>query len=82
LSYVIDHRDDTLNELFVRYADFNMVSNNLLEAKDINSFIIWFDKLIHIDKRCLFLFLRKNKNKFINHPDWMEIAQSYFNIEI
>lgn len=56
--------DDSLNQLFTKMADFNSLSQNLIRAKDINSFVVWFDKLYQIDKRTLYFFLCKHYDEF------------------
>lgn len=53
-------KEDSLSELFSQFADLNSVSKNLLKA-DKNSFVIWFDKCIRIDKRGTFSSWEKIK---------------------
>lgn len=63
MSYKKKSKTDGLNELFSRLADFNNVSVNLLNANTEEEFEVWFEKLEKIDKRTLYLFLCKNKDK-------------------
>ncbi|MBU6145215.1 MAG: hypothetical protein KGO83_00720 [Paenibacillaceae bacterium] len=79
MSYQVDRREDSLNELFVRYADFCRISHNVLEADNLHSFLIWLEKLMLIDQRFLYLLLRKNKEIFHGErEEWLDIAQVYF----
>lgn len=57
-----------------------MVSKNLLKAKDIFEFELWFEKCVTIDKRTTLLFLRKNKGKI--NPTYIEEIKHRFAEEI
>ena len=55
--------NDTLNNWFSNIADFMNITPNLLRASSKESFEVWFEKLEKIDKRSLFLFLKKHKDE-------------------
>lgn len=76
MSYTSVDTGDSLNNLFSSLFDFNIVSHNLIESDNVNSFVIWFDKCININKRALFFFIRKNKK--LMHKEFLCIGQSYF----
>lgn len=80
MSYTKNDVKDTVNALFSRLADFSMVSKNLLNAKDIFEFELWFEKCVTIDKRTTLLFLRKNKGKI--NPMYIEEVKHRFAEEI
>ena len=76
MSYKQPNTGDSLNDYFTNLAAFQKYTPNLLQAKTLDEFVIWFDKLRLIDRRALFLFLRKNKSKF--DPSYIKFAQRHF----
>ena len=80
MSYVKPNTGNTMNDYFTALNDFTMLSHKLLEVKNSQSFEIWLEKLEAIDKRSLFLFLKKHKNEIPeNH---MMLAKRRFEKEI
>lgn len=63
MSYRRPNTGNSLNDYFSALSDFNMLSDHLLSAKTEEAFEIWLEKLELIDKRSLFLFIRKHKNE-------------------
>lgn len=63
MSYKAPERTEYLSEFFSRLVDFNLISGNLLSAKTDEEFELWFEKLELIDKRYLYLFIKKNHKK-------------------
>lgn len=41
--------------------EFNKISGNLLTAQTFDEFEVWFEKCAEIDKRSLYLFIKKEK---------------------
>ncbi len=73
MSYKKPDTGNTMNDYFTALSDFNMLSNNLLSAKTESSFTIWLEKLIAIDKRATYLFIKQH-HKEINN-DYLNIAK-------
>ena len=61
MSYRQPKTGNSLNDYFSALADFNMLSDHLLTAKTEESFQIWLEKLEAIDKRALYLYIKKHK---------------------
>ena len=76
MSYFVEKREDFLNEYFSRLADFYKILPNLENAKTKSAFLIWFEKLALIDRRSLYLYLKKNYSKF--PPSYLKQVKSYF----
>lgn len=76
MSYSRRDVDDSVNALFSRLCDLRLVLKNLEEAATKESFIIWLNKCILIDKRSTFLYLKKNRNKFTK--EFIDLAQLEF----
>lgn len=66
MSYPAPNTGNTMNDLFSRLSDFHQLSWHILEADSIESFHVWLDKLILIDRRSTVLFLEKH---------WKEIPE-------
>ena len=65
LSYNPLRNEDSLSEYFSSASDFYLASKNLLKnKKDIDSFVIWFDKCYQIDPRLTTIFVKDNFYKF------------------
>lgn len=80
MSYQPKKTGDTLNDYFSALTEFVSLSPKLLSAKTPDSFEIWLEKLELIDKRALYLFLKKHKNNIpVSH---MKLAQRRFKKEI
>ncbi len=67
---------DLVNDMFKTLTDFNMLKNNLLNAKTMMQFEVWFEKLELINKRALFFFIRQNKEQI--PEEFLERAQRSF----
>ncbi|MDR1320896.1 MAG: hypothetical protein LBK56_05655 [Gracilibacteraceae bacterium] len=79
MSYNAPRRSDYTSELLVRYGDFLRILPNMLKADNFHTFIIWFEKLYVIEKRCLRIFLRKNKDMFVGEKkEWLDKIQRYY----
>ncbi len=76
MSYNRNRRSDPLNNYFTNLIAFNLTAHKLLEAKDEDSFEIWFDKLRLIDPRSLFVFVKKNQDKL--PKEHLEAAKWHF----
>lgn len=63
MSYVVEKKEEYLNECFSRWADFARLSDHLLNAETDFEFELWFEKLEAIDKRYLYLFIKDNYKK-------------------
>lgn len=63
MSYRKPNTGNTMNNYFTRLRDFNRISPKILKAENVQSFEIWLDKLIQIDKRSLVIFLKEHKEE-------------------
>lgn len=63
MSYRKPNTGNTINDYFSRVRDFTRLAPKLLKVDNPQSFEIWLDKLIQIDKRSLVLYLRKHKDQ-------------------
>jgi len=54
---------DSLNDYFRRLSEFNRIAPNLLNCKSSNEFECWFEQAELIDKRALYLFIKRNYRK-------------------
>ena len=65
--------DDSLNQLFSNMANFHNMSQNLIKAESFEAFQVWFEKLELVDRRTLYLFMRKNhalfKDEFVDYAE-------------
>jgi hypothetical protein len=61
MSYKRPNTGNSMNDLFTGLTDFVQLSPNLLQAKNSESFEIWLEKLEAIDKRALYLYVKKHK---------------------
>ena len=59
MSYLIEKREEFLNEYFSRLADFYRLAPRLLQSSSDEEFELWFEKLEQIDKRSLYLYIKK-----------------------
>lgn len=71
---------DAVNDWFSRIADFMNISPNLLNASSKNSFEVWFEKLEQIDKRSLYFFLQKNRDKI--PKEYLDMVKERFPKEL
>ena len=76
MSYKRPNTGNSMNDYFTSLFDFVSLSDNLLTAKDSHEFEIWLEKLEEVDKRALYLFLKKNKDKI--SEDYMDLAKRRF----
>ena len=76
MSYQQTQTHDMLNDYFSNLADFMSISKNILQAENKVDFLNWITKAEKIDKRTLFLFLKKHKEQI--NPEFLEIAQLRF----
>ena len=54
--------ESRLDDFIVDLLNFNNIAQNLLNKEDYQ-FERFFEKLYNMDKRALYLFINKNKNK-------------------
>ncbi len=80
MSYKKPNTGNSMNDYFTALTDFTILSKNLLSAKDFHGFIVWFDKLEKIDKRALYMFIKKHKDEFSS--DCIEFAQKRFDVPL
>ncbi len=80
MSYPKPDTGNFMNDYFTSLADFVMLAPHLIEAGTPESFQIWLEKLEKIDRRALFLYLRKYKEEI--PPEHIRIAQRRFVEEI
>lgn len=66
MSYKIHDTGDLTNNYITRLSDFIQLAPNLLNSKTSEEFEIWYEKLDMIDRRSLFLYIRKNIKKIPN----------------
>lgn len=76
MSYTRPNTGDSLNDYFSALVDFTLLAPHLLEARNTMSFSIWMEKLELIDRRALFLYLRKHKDEI--PEEHLAIAQRRF----
>ena len=76
MSYRQPNTGDSLNDYFTALTDFVIISPNLLKADSERNFEIWLEKLALIDRRALFLFLKKHRDEI--PPNHMKLAQLRF----
>lgn len=76
MSYKRPSTGNSMNDYFTSLSNFVSLSDNLLAAKDSQEFEVWLEKLEEIDKRALYLFLKKNKDKI--SEDYMDLAKRRF----
>lgn len=74
MSYQKPNTGNAMNDYFSRVRDFNLTVKHLLRARNKQSFEIWLDKLMQIDKRSLILYLRKQKAMI--PPEYWERAKA------
>ncbi|MBP3278308.1 MAG: hypothetical protein J6M44_05065 [Butyrivibrio sp.] len=72
--------NDSLNNWFSNIADFINISPNLLKASSLDSFKVWFEKLEKIDRRSLYLFLKKHKDEI--PKEYLDSVRNRFQKEI
>ena len=58
----MNNEESRLDLLILHFLNFNNIAINLLNTTD-DKFERFFEKLYNLDKRCLFLYIRKNKDK-------------------
>lgn len=63
MSYRRPDTGNSMNDYFTALSDFVMLSDHLLTAETEESFEIWLEKLVAIDKRAVFFFVRKHKDE-------------------
>lgn len=63
MSYTPTDTGDSINNLFHSLVDFALLAPHLLQAKNLQSFIVWFEKLELINRRSLLIYLREHKNE-------------------
>lgn len=80
MSYPKPNTGNSMNDYFSALADFTMLAPKLLQAKNSQSFQIWLEKLEAIDRRALFLWLKKHKEELPRKH--LDIAQRRFEKEI
>lgn len=80
VSYPRKDVPDSVNALFTRLGDLNMVIKNLEMATSIDGFSVWLSKCIQIDKRSTYLYLKKNKATI--RPEFIQAAQLEFAEEL
>lgn len=80
MSYIKPSTGNSMNDFFTSLNDFTMLAPRLLRANNSQSFQIWLDKLEAIDRRALFLYLRRHKEQI--KPDYLNLAQRRFVEEI
>ena len=80
MSYPKPDTGNSMNDYFSSLTDFVMLAPHLIEAKTADSFQIWLEKLEKIDRRALFLYLKKHKTDI--PAEHIKIAQRRFVKEI
>ena len=80
MSYQKPNTGNSMNDYISSLTNFVMLAPHLVEAKNANAFQIWLEKLEKIDRRALFLYLRKHKEEI--SPEHIKLAQRRFVEEI
>lgn len=80
MSYKRPESDNSMNNFFRRQVDFVNMASNLVNAKTLDEFRIWYEKLVAVDKRSLYLYLCKNKNNI--KISYIEYAQKRLKMPI
>ena len=80
MSYIRKELDDSVNELFSRLGDLNMTLKHLMNSDCKESFEVWLEKCIQIDKRSTFLYLRESKEKI--KEEWKGSLNFHFPEEL
>ena len=76
MSYKATKTKNPLHNLFRRLFDFYRVAPNLLNSKSLEEFELWLDKLMQIDRRSLYRYLKAHK---ANLPkEYLNAAQYYY----
>ena len=58
-----DNNGNLERQFFEKVSDFHSDAHHLLEAKIEEDFIYWFNHLKSVDKRSLFLYLKKHNEE-------------------
>ncbi len=80
MSYRKPNTGNSMNDYISSLTDFVMLAPHLIQADNAESFQIWLEKLEKIDRRALFLYLRKHKKEIA--PDHIKLAQRRYVKEI
>lgn len=75
MSYVSVKTDDLTYKMFYDLKNFYNILPNLESAKTFEAWEVWFEKLCKIDKRSLFRYMCKNKDKYSD--ECIEFAEWY-----
>lgn len=76
MSYRQPDTGNPLNNYFHNLSNFYQLAPHLLSAKSEQEFLVWLEKLEKIDRRSLFLYLKKNKDQI--NEKYLSIAQHRF----
>ena|GEM_PF-3520518 len=75
MSYQPIRNDDSLSELFSCINDFYLILKHLLASRgNMESFDIWLHKCLQVNGNGLYLFLRKNRDRF-SESEWQSCAR-------
>ncbi len=80
MSYKMPNSGNSMNDFFRRQVDFINMAPNLINAKTLDEFKVWYEKLVAVDKRSLYLYLCKNKNNI--KLKYIEYAQKRLKLPI
>ncbi len=74
MSYKKELTENSMNDFFKGSSEFLNLIPNLKEASSKESFINWFEKILLVDKRALYIYLCKNFSSF--NREYLEYAQT------
>ena len=76
MSYKRPAKGNTLNGWITDFMNFHRLWPHIMEADNIDTFIIWFSKEHSIDPHSTFMYLKHYKDRI---PDeYIRFAQQYY----
>lgn len=63
MSYKKPNTGNSMNDYFSTLMDFNIVAPRILQAKTVQEFDCWLDKLAVIDRRSTVLYIKKHQDE-------------------
>ena len=73
MSELVNTSDDSIKELFTTIAEFLKVLPNLENADSFDCFKHWFDELLVIDRRSLYIHMCNKYNSY--EKEYIEYAE-------
>lgn len=70
MSYKKPNTGNSMNDYFSALMDFNLLAPRVLQAKTVQEFDCWLDKLASIDRRSTVIYVKKHQDEI--GPDFMK----------